>query len=74
MCIRDRNNAYRDRLGELVISGTSPDGQLVEYVEYPREIHPFMVATQAHPEYTSRPTAPNPLFAGLIEAAVQRRG
>ncbi|MFP7665739.1 MAG: CTP synthase [Corynebacterium pyruviciproducens] len=68
------NNAYRDRLGELVISGTSPDGQLVEYVEYPREIHPFMVATQAHPEYTSRPTAPNPLFAGLIEAAVQRRG
>jgi len=67
------NNAYRDRITEgsdLVFSGTSPDGTLVEYVEYPREIHPYLVATQAHPEYTSRPTRPNPLFVGLIGAAL----
>ena len=67
------NNAYRDCITEgsdLVFSGTSPDGTLVEYVEYPREIHPYLVATQAHPEYTSRPTRPNPLFVGLIGAAL----
>lgn len=67
------NNAYRDRIEEgtdLVFSGTSPDGTLVEYVEYPREVHPYLVATQAHPEYTSRPTRPNPLFVGLVGAAL----
>lgn len=70
------NNAYRDRITEgsgLVFSGTSPDGRLVEFVEYPREVHPYLVATQAHPEYKSRPTRPHPLFAGLIRAAVERR-
>ncbi|MGJ3509275.1 CTP synthase [Enemella sp. A6] len=69
------NNAYRDRLIEagLVISGTSPDGSLVEFVELPRETHPFFIATQAHPEYKSRPTRPHPLFRGLIEAALVRQ-
>ncbi|GAB3205995.1 CTP synthase [Marinactinospora thermotolerans] len=70
------NNAYRSRLEEagLVFSGLSPDGHLVEYVELPREEHPFFVATQAHPELRSRPTRPHPLFAGLISAALERSG
>ncbi|GLU45880.1 CTP synthase [Nocardiopsis ansamitocini] len=65
-------NAYRDRLeaAGLVFSGLSPDGRLVEYVELPREEHPFFVATQAHPELRSRPTRPHPLFAGLVSAAL----
>ncbi|GAB08364.1 CTP synthase [Gordonia araii NBRC 100433] len=67
------NNAYRDRIAEsgLVFSGTSPDGRLVEFVEYPREQHPFLVATQAHPELKSRPTRPHPLFRNLIAAALE---
>ena len=66
------NNAYRERLEQagLVISGTSPDGRLVEYVELPREVHPFFVGTQAHPEFTSRPTRPHPLFSAFVGAAV----
>lgn len=59
------NNAYRGELEKkagLVFSGTSPDNKLVEYVEYPREVHPYLVATQAHPELRSRPTRPHPLF------------
>src|SRR4051794_27801220 len=66
------NNAYREQLegAGLVISGTSPDGRLVEYVELPREVHPFFVATQAHPEFRSRPTRAHPLFSGLIAAAL----
>ncbi|HEX6874000.1 MAG TPA: CTP synthase [Micromonosporaceae bacterium] len=66
------NNAYRDVLTKagLRISGTSPDGRLVEFVELDRELHPFFVATQAHPELKSRPTRPHPLFAGFIEAAL----
>jgi CTP synthase len=66
------NNAYRDRIAEsgLQFSGTSPDGHLVEFVEYPREQHPFFVATQAHPEYKSRPTRPHPLFVAFIKAAL----
>lgn len=70
------NNAYRAELEKkagLVFSGTSPDNKLVEYVEYPREIHPYLVATQAHPELRSRPTRPHPLFAGLVKAAVERK-
>jgi CTP synthase len=69
------NNAYRDRLSEagLVISGTSPDGNLVEFIELPVNSHPFFVGTQAHPELKSRPTRPHPLFAGLIGAAVARQ-
>jgi CTP synthase len=68
------NNAYRAQLeaAGLRFSGTSPDGRLVEFVELPREVHPYLVATQAHPEFRSRPTRAHPLFAGLIEAAVGR--
>ena len=70
------NNAYRGDIeanSDLVFSGTSPDGTLVEFVEYPTSVHPYLVATQAHPEYKSRPTRPHPLFSGLIRAAVQRK-
>jgi CTP synthase len=69
------NNAYRAQLEEhgLVFSGTSPDGRLVEYVELPRDVHPYFIATQAHPEFRSRPARPHPLFAGLVAAAVARR-
>ena len=69
------NNAYRPRLEEagLVVSGTSPDSSLVEFVELPREVHPYYVATQAHPEFKSRPTKAHPLFAGLVAAALQRQ-
>lgn len=68
------NNAYRAQLSEagLVISGTSPDGKLVEFVEYPTDVHPYLVATQAHPELKSRPTNAHPLFDGLIAAALKR--
>lgn len=69
------NNAYRAQLEEagLVISGTSPDGKLVEFVEYPTDVHPYLVATQAHPELKSRPTNAHPLFDGLIAAALKRK-
>jgi CTP synthase len=69
------NNVYRAPLEEvgLVFSGTSPDGHLVEYVELPSEVHPYYIGTQAHPELRSRPTRANPLFKGLIEAALARR-
>lgn len=68
------NNAYRDRLATagLRFSGLSPDRNLVEYVELPREVHPYYIATQAHPELRSRPTAPHPLFRGLVGAALDR--
>jgi CTP synthase len=68
------NNAYRERLEQagLVFSGLSPDGRLVEFIELPRDAHPFFVATQAHPEFLSRPTRPHPLFGGLIAAALAR--
>jgi CTP synthase len=69
------NNAYRDRLEKagLVFSGTSPDDKLVEFVELPRDVHPYYVSTQAHPELRSRPTRPHPLFAGLVGAAIARQ-
>ena len=69
------NNAYREQLEEagLVFSGTSPDGELVEFVELPKDVHPYYVATQAHPEFKSRPTRPHPRFAALIEAALRSR-
>jgi CTP synthase len=67
------NNAYRDALTKagVVISGTSPDGRLVEFIELDRSIHPFFVATQAHPELKSRPTRPHPLFAAFVGAAAE---
>ncbi|MBE6482444.1 MAG: CTP synthase [Actinomyces ruminicola] len=69
------NGAYRERLEEagLHICGTSPDGHLAEFVELDRELHPYYVATQAHPEFKSRPTRAHPLFAGLVRAALERR-
>lgn len=69
------NNNYREQIADkgLWFSGTSPDGNLVEYVELPRDVHPFYVGTQAHPEFKSRPTRPNPLFFGLIQAAIERK-
>jgi CTP synthase len=69
------NNAYRERLEKagLVFSGTSPDNNLVEFVELPRDVHPYYVSTQAHPELRSRPTRPHPLFAGLVKAAIERQ-
>jgi CTP synthase len=67
------NNAYRPQLeaAGLVFSGTSPDGALVEIAELPREVHPFFVGTQAHPEFRSRPTRAHPLFRAFVDAAVQ---
>ena len=69
------NNSYRASLEEagLVVSGESPDRQLVEFIELPRAAHPYYVATQAHPEFLSRPTKAHPLFAGLIGAAITRQ-
>jgi CTP synthase len=69
------NNSYRKRLEKagLVVSGESPDRELVEFVELPREVHPYYVATQAHPEFRSRPTKAHPLFAGLVGAALERQ-
>ena len=68
------NNRYRDRIAEagLCFSGSSPDRNLVEYVELPRDVHPYYIATQAHPELRSRPTDPHPLFRGLVGAALER--
>jgi CTP synthase len=69
------NNSLRGQISDagLVFSGTSPDGNLVEFVELPREVHPYYVATQAHPEFLSRPTKAHPLFHGLIKAALAGR-
>ncbi|MGH3660442.1 MAG: CTP synthase, partial [Micromonosporaceae bacterium] len=66
------NNAYREALSKagMVLSGVSPDGRLVEFIELDRELHPFFVATQAHPELKSRPTRPHPLFTALVGAAI----
>ncbi|MEP6561117.1 MAG: CTP synthase [Nakamurella sp.] len=66
------NNAYREDLENagLHLSGTSPDSSLVEFVELDRTLHPFLVATQAHPEFKSRPTRPHPLFAAFVRAAL----
>lgn len=66
------NPAYRRRFegSDFKFSGTSPDGRLVEFIEL--ENHPFWVATQAHPEFKSRPTNPAPLFRELIGAAAER--
>ncbi|HRD21618.1 MAG TPA: CTP synthase [Candidatus Nanopelagicus sp.] len=70
------NNKYRDQITStgMVFSGLSPDKTLVEFVELPKNIHPYYVGTQAHPEFLSRPTRPHPLFAGLIAAAIAKHG
>ncbi|MBM3656550.1 MAG: CTP synthase [Actinobacteria bacterium] len=68
------NNDYRKKLVDagLVFSGTSPDENLVEFIELPKSVHPFYVGTQAHPEFRSKPTRAHPLFVGLIKAALER--
>ncbi|HEX6310362.1 MAG TPA: CTP synthase [Acidimicrobiia bacterium] len=68
------NNKYRRTLTDagLVASGTSPDDRLVEFIELPETVHPFFVATQAHPEFKSRPDRPHPLFAAFVAAARDR--
>jgi CTP synthase len=65
------NNTYRSLFLDsgYVISGTSPDGRLVEMIEYPE--HPYFVASQFHPEFQSSPSKPHPLFTGLLEAAIR---
>jgi CTP synthase len=67
------NNRYRKELEAegMALSGLSPDDNLVEFIEL--RGHPYFVATQAHPEFRSRPDDPHPLFAGLIEAAAEHR-
>lgn len=67
------NNLYRETLAEggLVISGTSPDGNIVETVELPQ--NDFYIGVQFHPEFKSRPNKPHPLFLGLIEAALTKK-
>jgi len=69
------NDAYREPLAAagLVFSGVNPELGLVEFVELPADVHPYYVATQAHPELRSRPTRPHPLFAGLVGAAIERQ-
>jgi CTP synthase len=66
------NNAYRARLEEagMSLSGLSPDGRLVEFIELRN--HPYFIATQAHPELVSRPDNPHPLFTGFVKAVAQR--
>lgn len=66
------NNVYRNQLLDsgYLVSGTSPDGRLVEIVEYSK--HPFFIACQFHPEFQSRPNAPHPLFKGFITAAISQ--
>jgi CTP synthase len=68
------NNLIRRRLVDagLVVSGTSPDERLVEAIELPRDVHPFFVASQYHPEFKSRPERPAPLFREFVGAAVER--
>jgi CTP synthase len=70
------NNKYRDQISDagLIFSGIFAEKNLVEFVELPREVHPYYVGTQAHPELRSRPTRPHPLFVGLIQAAIKKKG
>ncbi len=65
------NNAYRKKMEEagFIISGTSPDNFFVEMIELPKKTHPFFIATQAHPEYKSRPLSPHPIFIEFLKAA-----
>lgn len=69
------NNAYREQIAAagLSFSGVSPDRHLVEFVELPRDVHPYYVGTQAHPELRSRPNRAHPLFQGLVAAALERQ-
>ncbi|MFQ5429877.1 MAG: CTP synthase [Phycisphaerae bacterium] len=67
---------YVDRLGDagLIFSGKAPDYPIMQVLELPADVHPFFIATQAHPELTSRPLRPDPFFLGLVTASVERAG
>jgi len=69
------NNEYREQLEAkgFVISGTSPDNFFVEVIELPQDVHPFFIATQAHPEYKSQPLSPHPIFIEYLAAAVKAK-
>ena len=66
------NNDFRDTLKDngLILSGTSPDGYIVETIEYPND---FFIGVQFHPEFKSRPNRPHPLFLGLVDNAIKRK-
>lgn len=68
------NMAYKQKMEEsgLVFSGTSPDGELMEIIELPKDKHPFFVGVQFHPELRSRPLDPHPLFDGLVKAGIAK--
>ena len=70
------NNEYRKTLEDagMVISGTSPDDFFVEMIELPQDKHPFFIATQAHPEYKSRPLTPHPIFVEFMKATIKHTG
>jgi CTP synthase len=70
------NNEYREKISSagLSFSGIFKEKDLVEFVELPKEVHPYYIGTQAHPELRSRPTRPHPLFVGLISAAIASKG
>ncbi len=65
------NNSYREQFEKsgFIFSGTSPDNFFVEYIELPKEVHPFFVATQGHPEYKSSPRRPHPVFIEFLRAS-----
>ena len=67
------NNKYRDQIESagMILSGTSPDGNLVEIVEIPD--HPWFLASQFHPEFKSKPLSCHPVFKGFIKASLQRK-
>ena len=69
------NPAYRETLerGGLIFSGVSPDGKFIEIVELSRDVHPWFIACQFHPEFKSKPLTPHPLFASFVHAAFQNR-
>ena len=69
------NNDYRKSLTDagLVISGTSPDDMLVEAIELPKEVHPFFVGTQYHPELKSQLIQPHPIFMGFVKACLAKK-
>ena len=69
------NNEYRKQLTDagMIFSGTSPDDFFVEVIELPKKLHPFFIATQAHPEYKSTPITPHPMFLEFIKAAMKYR-
>ena len=68
------NNEYKEVIQKngLKISGSSPDGMLAEIVELPKELHPFFIAGQFHPEFKSRPGKPHPLFLGFVKAIYKK--